>query len=97
MGDTGRENSLYAANRIAVTETARVQTRVALESYRRGGFKQGIWIAEPTACPICAPFDDEVFDIDSAHPIPPMHPFCRCSIATYYDRSELDSSRGFWV
>ena len=91
MADTGKENSLYAANRIAVTETARVQSETAQESFRKGGFAQMIWITEmdERTCGVCGPMDGEIFDVDGAQiggELPPMHPFCRCSVAAYYER-----------
>ncbi len=88
MSDTGKENALFAANRIAVTETARVQTAVAMDSFKRGGYKKYIWIAETDArtCDVCGSLDGEIFDLDGSHPVPPMHPFCRCSIAAYMER-----------
>lgn len=91
MADTGKENALYAANRIAVTETARVQSETALESFRRSGVEKMIWITEmdERTCDVCGPLDGEIFDVDGAQiggELPPMHPFCRCSVAAYYER-----------
>lgn len=91
MADTGKENALYAANRIAVTETARVQSETALESFRKGGYEKMIWITEmdERTCDVCGPLDGEIFDVDGAQiggELPPMHPFCRCSVAAYYER-----------
>ncbi|NLD32753.1 MAG: minor capsid protein, partial [Trichococcus flocculiformis] len=91
MADTGKENALYAANRIAVTETARVQSETAQESFRKGGFEKMIWITEmdERTCGVCGPMDGEIFDVDGAQiggELPPMHPFCRCSVAAYYER-----------
>lgn len=89
MGDTGKENALYAANRIAITETARVQTEVAKESFIKAGYEKYIWIAEPTACPMCVPFDGEIFDVHGSQiggDLPPLHPHCRCSVAAYMER-----------
>lgn len=93
MGDTGRENALYAANRIAVTETARAQIAMQVESFKRGGFEYCIWIAETDSrtCETCGSLDEEVFKVGGSHVLPPLHPFCRCSIAAYMDREELDS------
>ena len=91
MADTGKENALYAANRIAVTETARVQSETAQESFHKGGFEKMIWITEmdERTCDVCGPMDGEIFDVDGAQiggELPPMHPFCRCSVAAYYER-----------
>ena len=91
MADTGKQNAVYAANRIAVTETARVQSETAQESFRKGGFEKMIWITEmdERTCDVCGPMDGEIFDVDGAQiggELPPMHPFCRCSVAAYYER-----------
>ncbi len=91
MDDTGRQNAFYNAFRLAVTESARVQVNTGLNLMRKSGYEKYIWIAEPGACHICAPFDNHVFDIENSDigdELPPMHPFCRCSIAAYYNMDE---------
>ena len=88
MADTGKENALFNAFRLAVTETARVQVTTGLKLMKEGGYDKYIWIAEPGACHICAPYNNQVFDMKDAsmgNTLPPMHPFCRCSVAAYYD------------
>ena len=85
---TKKQSATYMANRIAITETARAQTQMALKSFQESGYKKYIWIAEPTACSICIPHHLKVFDVEDAVigiDAPPMHPFCRCSIAAYYE------------
>ena len=84
---TKKQSATYMANRIAITETAMVQTQMAIKSFQESGYKKYIWIAEPTACKICIPHHLKVFDIEDAIigiDAPPMHPFCRCSIAAYF-------------
>lgn len=86
MTETGRDNGLHAANRIAITEVSRVQTEIAIKSFQKGGYKRYIWIAEPTACPICLDLHGKVYDVEESEigtDLPPMHPFCRCSVAAY--------------
>lgn len=95
MNDTGRQNAFYNAFRLAVTESARVQVNTGLNLMRKSGYEKYIWIAEPGACHICAPFNNHVFDIqnsDIGDELPPMHPFCRCSIAAYYNMDEEENS-----
>lgn len=97
MSDTGKENALFNAFRLAVTETARVQVTTGLKLMKEGGYDKYIWIAEPGACHICAPFNNQVFDMKYAsmgNTLPPMHPFCRCSVAAYYDMDE-DEDLGY--
>lgn len=95
MADTGKQNAAYAANRIAVTETARVQVQAAKESFRKAGFKKYIWIThqDERTCVICGPRDGMIFDLDDTSVECPEHPFCRCSIAAYSDRSEAENTR----
>lgn len=95
MDDTGRQNAFYNAFRLAVTESARVQINTSLNLMRKSGYEKYIWIAEPGACHICAPFNNHVFDIENSDigdELPPMHPFCRCSIAAYYNMDEEENS-----
>ncbi|MEB3429709.1 polymorphic toxin type 50 domain-containing protein [Citroniella saccharovorans] len=97
MSDTGKENALFNAFRLAVTETARVQVWAGLKLMKEGGYDKYIWIAEPGACHICAPFNNQVFDMKDAsmgNTLPPMHPFCRCSVAAYYDMDK-DEDLGY--
>jgi SPP1 gp7 family putative phage head morphogenesis protein len=81
------------AERLMQTELARVQTEAQKQSYERNGYDQYIFIAEPTACPICQALDDKVFDVKKMMPgenASPIHPHCRCSTAAYMDREEFD-------
>ena len=97
MADTGKQNALFNAFRLAVTETARVQITTGLKLMKEGGYDKYIWIAEPGACHICAPYNNQVFDMKEASigdTLPPMHPFCRCSVAAYYDMDEEDIDIG---
>lgn len=82
---TKKGSAAYVSNRLAITESARVQGDVAKLSYEKMGYKKFIWIAEPDACPVCAELNEKVFKFESDAPGIPMHPFCRCSIAAYYD------------
>jgi SPP1 gp7 family putative phage head morphogenesis protein len=95
MDDTGKQNAFYNAFRLAVTESARVQVNTGLNLMRKSGYEKYMWIAEPGACHICAPFNNHVFDIENSDigdELPPMHPFCRCSIAAYYNIDEEQDS-----
>lgn len=88
MADTGRENALYAANRLAITETSRVMNEARISALTEAGFNAYVWICEPGACHVCAPYDGEVFSLAKGNigeNVPPMHPFCKCSIAGFYE------------
>lgn len=81
----------HQAKRLAVTEGARVQTEVQREMLKRAGFEMVEYITEPSACPICGPHGDKHYRIDQLVPglnAPPMHPFCRCSIAAWEDSAK---------
>lgn len=82
------------AERLMQTELARVQTEAQKQSYERNGCDKYVFIAEPTACPICQALDDKVFnvkDMMSGTNASPIHPHCRCSTAAYADREALDA------
>ena len=82
--------ALFAARRLAITESARVMSEIQLNSFEKGGYRKYIWITEidDRTCPVCSALDGEVFDIDRSEigaNLPPLHPFCRCSVAAYVD------------
>ncbi len=82
--------ALFAARRLAITESARVMSEIQFNSFEKGGFKKYIWITEmdDRTCPVCSALDGEVFDIDRSEigaNLPPLHPFCRCSVAAYVE------------
>lgn len=89
MGEKA-DRALFAARRLAITESARIMSEIQLNSFEAGGFNKYIWITEmdDRTCPICSDLDEEVFDIDRSEigaNLPPLHPFCRCSVAAYVD------------
>lgn len=91
MTDTGKENALFNAKRIASTEVSRAFSESAIKSYQEGGFKKYIWIAEHDGrtCDICSELDGEIFDVEGSvigGDTPPIHPFCRCTTAAYEER-----------
>lgn len=86
--------SAYNANRLMVTELARVQTEAQKQSFIRNGFTQYTFLAIGTACEACRALDEKHFDIDKMMPgenAPPMHPNCRCSVAAYMDSEEYEA------
>lgn len=83
------DTSIYNAERLMRTETARVQQDVFLDSADQADVEEYIFIAEPDACPICSAIDGEVFKAKDAvigENAYPIHPNCRCSQALYVDR-----------
>ena len=76
----------YQAERLARTETARLQTAIQRDSLEENGIKQYEYIAEPTACRICGAIDGKIFNLKGlvvGENASPMHPNCRCRIAPY--------------
>ena len=81
------------AERLMITELARVQIEAQKLSYEENDFDEYEYIAEPTACPICKAMDGKHFKVAKMLPgenAAPMHPHCRCSTAPYSDRKEFD-------
>lgn len=83
-------NSRYAAERLARTETARVQVQAAKAIFNKYGYKFVMWYAEEQACRVCR----EIAETDSnwgsgvyrLRDVPdiPVHPNCMCSIGAYW-------------
>lgn len=83
--------SKSAAKRLAVTEVARVQSEAQKISMIENGFDEYEYIAEPTACPICAKLDGNIYKVAEMEPgknCAPMHPHCHCSTAPRMDRDK---------
>lgn len=96
-------NHQYVAERIARTESARVQHAAQLKSLKDNGYEYCKWYAEPGACKFCveiAETDEEniepgVYTVKDV-PMVPVHPNCRCSIGAYVpDEAELQNSKQF--
>lgn len=87
--------SLADAHRLMVTELRRVQTDVAMDSYKASGVQKYVYMAvNPRACPICREIDGNVYNVADAEPAknaPPMHPRCHCTTAPYVDEGEYDA------
>ena len=83
------DRTTYVSERLAITESARVQTatqRLSFEEYDIGKY---VYIAEPTACKICGDLNGKVFnvaDMRAGENAAPMHPFCKCSVAGRVER-----------
>lgn len=95
-------NFRYVTERIARTESARVQYAAQAKSIRDAGYKYVKWFAEAGACKACleiAETDNEnidqgIYTIDDC-PIIPVHPNCRCSVAAYVpDEAQLMKLNG---
>ena len=84
-------NSRYVTERLARTESARVQYQAQIDSIKAADYKYVKWYAEPGACRVCQEINDNdeydlgygVFPVDEVPSIP-VHPNCRCSISAYW-------------
>ena len=90
-------NHRYVAERLARTESARVQHKAQVSSLIKADYRFCKWHAEPGACKICSEiannddgFGKGVYEIDDC-PIIPTHPCCRCGISAYWVDGEDNS------
>ena len=84
-------NQRYVAERLARTETARVQFEAQQKSILAAGYKYAKWMAEGSACKLCREiaYKDNGYDengVYKAKDVPdiPVHPNCMCSISAYW-------------
>lgn len=81
------------AERLMITELARVQTEAQKQSFERNGFEEYTFLALGTACPICRVLDGKHFKIKKMLPgtnAPPMHPHCKCSTSAYENSEDYE-------
>lgn len=86
------------AERLMITELARVQTEAQKQSFERNGFEEYTFLALGDACPICRALDGKHFKVKKMMPgtnAPPMHPRCRCSVAAYEDSEDYEAWLNF--
>lgn len=86
--------SQYNAERLMITELARVQTEAQKQSFERNGFEEYTFLAVGSACPECKKMDGEHFKVKDMMPgenAPPIHPNCRCSTAAYEDSDDYEA------
>ena len=97
--------SRYNAERLLITELARVQTQSQQNAYEQCGYEEYQFITIGAgACPICRHMDGRTFkirDMMVGENAPPLHPNCRCSTSASdtstrnYD-DLLDDVKGFF-
>lgn len=86
------ESSKYNANRLMITEMARVQTEAQKQSYEKNGFTKYTFHSLGTACVHCLSINGKTFDLNDMQPgvnAPPMHPNCRCSTSAAIERTDF--------
>lgn len=80
------DTTTYNCQRLMRTELARVQIGAQQAEYEENDVEEFEFIANSTACPICAELDGKHFkvkDLVIAKNAPPMHPNCMCSTAPW--------------
>lgn len=85
------DNQRYVTERIARTESARVQYTAQKDALKEGDYRFCKWHAEPGHCKVCGEIASNdpdgngrgVYEVDDV-PIIPAHPNCRCSISAYW-------------
>lgn len=88
-------NHRYVTERIARTESARIQTQAQLDSFHKFAYDYCKWVAEPSACDVCKEISEGgrtgrgIYRVDDVPDIP-AHPNCRCSIAAYAPGDEAN-------
>ena len=82
-------NHKYVTERIARTESARVQYTAQIDEIKKNGYQYVQWFAEPKACAECSSiahadngYGEGIYKINKVPKIPDdTHPNCRCSIS----------------
>ncbi|MDD1389745.1 minor capsid protein [Pediococcus pentosaceus] len=85
-------NARYVTERLARTESARVQTQAQLGSFKEYNIRTCKWNAEPSACKVCleiVSYNEGIYSVDDV-PDLPVHPNCRCSISAWHDKTTSD-------
>ena len=82
--DVSRAN----AERLGITEHARVQTLAQQDIMKENGFEYFKLMPESRACSICKGIGEEteknpvrIADMEIGKNAPPIHPYCRCAVA----------------
>ena len=93
IGNKNRKGANYYAKRLAVTESARAQILAQRLSFEEMNIKEYIWISERDSktCDSCKANDGKIFkvkDLKVFDNAPPLHPWCRCSVARNVDLEE---------
>lgn len=85
---------VYVTERLARTESAKVEFQVQHLMLSEQGYKYCQWLAEPGACKSCREISEDsptkygagIYLLRDMPEIP-VHPNCRCSISSYYPKN----------
>lgn len=95
-------DATYAAERIARTESSRVQHEAQVLSLKQNDYRYCKWYIEPGACKYCREIAhsnsggnllEGIYEVDDCPDIP-VHPNCRCSIGAYWLAEESVKQSG---
>lgn len=89
------QNRTAIAERLARTESARVQDAASMAMFKKYGVKQVKWVAEPSACKQCrdiSSYNHGIYQLDDV-PMIPAHPNCRCAKAAYTANVDLTGEK----
>lgn len=78
----------YQAERLARTEMSELASLIQDDSFKRNEIDEYEYIAEPSACKLCAGLNRTIHKVKDAQKgvnSQPMHPNCKCSKAPYID------------
>lgn len=83
------EHGKYAGERIARTETARIQYQSAMDLFKQQDQDYVLWTSDPRPCKVCAEIAERndygeagVYKLKDV-PAIPQHPNCRCSVCAW--------------
>ena len=83
------------AERLMITELRRVQTDVAMQTYKAEGITQYMYMAvNPRACEVCRAINGKIYNVKEGEVglnLPPMHPRCHCTTAPWQDPAEYEA------
>lgn len=85
-------STLKEAERLLITESARVQSAIQKASFEKYGYEEYDFLAEPGACSVCSKIaKNGPYKVKNMQPginASPMHPYCRCSVAAGFEQDE---------
>lgn len=89
------DTSVYNSERLLVTELGRVQIQVQEDSFKQAEIEEYEYIAQidNRTSKTCRSLDGEIFKVKDMQPgtnAPPMHPWCRSSIAAFVSRESFE-------
>lgn len=86
------DSTKHQAETLMVTEMSRVRSGAQLISIEENGYDSYVFVSDPIegaghACHVCKSLDGKIFKVKDGRAgenMPPMHPWCRCSIAAHF-------------